>query len=159
MGRCQRNKQTYQRVRSGQVQMSDDLYAWLNDQAAALRERRWVSLDCDNLAEELEAMALRHKHELKQHFRNLFGHLLKCVWQPGHRSNSWRASIREARIEIRDLLEDMPSLKNNLPELMAKAYEDGRELACDETGLSLTTFPTENPWILAQLLDTSFLPD
>jgi hypothetical protein len=88
--------------------MSDDLFAWLLDQASALRERRCSSLDYDNLAEELEAVALRHKHE---RFRILLGHLLKWVYQPTHRSNSWKPSIREAKIEIRDLLEDLPSLQ------------------------------------------------
>jgi len=139
--------------------MSDDFFAWLLDQASALRQRRWSSLDYDNLAEELEGMALRHKHELKQRFRMLFGHLLKWVYQPSRRSNSWKASIREARIEIRDLLEDMPSLKSSVPELMARAYEDGRELVADETGLELERFPANNPWTFEQLLNPAFLPD
>jgi Domain of unknown function DUF29 len=141
------------------VQYDLDFYAWLQEQASLLRSEQPSGLDWEHLAEELEAMALRHKHELSQRLRILVGHLLKWSWQPTHRSNSWRASIREARIQIRDILGDMPSLKRKLDELLPQAYRDGRDLAADETGLSPDEFPADCPWSFDQLIDPVFMPE
>src|ERR1700730_17973075 len=53
----------------------DEFYDWLLDQASALRNRQFNSLDCDNLAEELEAMAAEQRREIRKHLTNLLLHL------------------------------------------------------------------------------------
>jgi glycosyltransferase len=40
-----------------------------------------------------------------------------------------------------------------------KAYEDAREIASDETGLSLSHFPEEQPFTFEQVIDEGYLPD
>jgi hypothetical protein len=90
-----------------------DVHAWLLDQADALRSRRPDRLDWDALAGELEDMAARDRRELKARLKKLLAHLLKWRCQPEElprRQHSWRKSIKEAREDIRDMIDDMPSL-------------------------------------------------
>jgi hypothetical protein len=106
-----------------------DFHAWLMAQADKLRSRRLVSLDCDDLAEELEAMARKDRLELRSRLQNLLSHLLKWSCEPSHRSKSWIATINELRDRIHDLLEESPSLKNELTALFAVRGPTGGRFA------------------------------
>jgi hypothetical protein len=59
-----------------------DFYAWLLDQARTLRVDQPVNVDWSGLAEELEEMAIRVRHELLSHLEELFAHLLKLRYEP-----------------------------------------------------------------------------
>src|SRR5215471_12924999 len=83
-----------------------DYYTWALEQARALQERRAERLDWDNLGEEVADLARRDVHSLRSQLARLLAHLLKWQHQPRRRSNSWRASIRTARREMRDLLNE-----------------------------------------------------
>jgi Domain of unknown function DUF29 len=54
-----------------------DFHAWLLDQVGKLRARQLGSLNWDDLAEELEAMARNDRLELRSRLQNLLSHLLK----------------------------------------------------------------------------------
>jgi hypothetical protein len=56
------------------------------------------------------------------------------------------------------LLEESPSLKPYLPEVLEKAYQDGVDLAVRETDLNYKYFPQECLYNLEQVLDLSFFP-
>jgi len=81
-------------------------------------------------------------------------HLLKWQYQPSKQSGSWRESIREHRIRIQEALSDSPSLENHCTD----SYRKARQLAADETGLDISTFPTECPYTPEQILESEFLP-
>ena len=49
-----------------------DFYAWLHDQASALRRLRPGALDWKNLAEELEAMGRSEESTLESHLTRAF---------------------------------------------------------------------------------------
>ncbi|WP_338420698.1 DUF29 family protein [Phormidium tenue] len=61
-------------------------------------------------------------------------------------------------------LSDNPSLKPYLAEALALAkplpwriaYQLGQDLAVQDTGLDYSTFPTDCPYTLAQILDPTF---
>ena len=89
----------------------------------------------------------------------LLGHLLKWQYQPAHRSGSWRGSILEHRLRLRDLLEDSPSLQPFLAEAAASAHGDGVKLASRETGLPMGHFPAAMPYALHDLLDDECWPE
>ncbi|WP_295589897.1 DUF29 domain-containing protein [uncultured Lamprocystis sp.] len=55
-------------------------------------------------------------------------------------------------------LQDSPSLRPRLPELIAARYGNVRKNAMRETGLPLQTFPETCPFSIAQLLDEEFWP-
>ena len=102
-------------------------------------------------------MGKREKQELRNRLGILIGHLLKWEYQSNKRSNSWKATIREQRRRIKELLEENPSLKSYLSEAMISAYQDGIDLAIQETNLPDTTFPSENPYSISQILDPDYL--
>ncbi len=60
---------------------------------------------------------------------------------------------------IADLLEDSPSLKSYLREILAKCYLDARNLLIDETKLDASIFPLEVLASLEEILDQNWLPD
>ena len=97
-----------------------DFYAWAMEQAALLRARRLDAADIDNIAEEIESMGRGEKRELVNRLAVLLLHLLKWQFQPGFRSPSWSATVREQRIRLRNHLKDNPSLKGKLDESFAR---------------------------------------
>ena len=135
-----------------------DLNLWVEAQLLALEKQRFQDLDLPNLIEEIEDLAKRDKKALRSHLKVLLLHLLKWQFQSEKRSNSWKTSIANARIEIEDILLDSPSLKNYLPTVVDRVYVNARQLASTETGLTISAFPESFPFPSDKLLDVSFLP-
>lgn len=136
-----------------------DFNLWVEEQISALKSGHIKELDLPDLIEEIEDLARRDKHALRSHLRILLLHLLKWQYQSGNRSKNWQVSIFNARNEIEDLLEDSPSLKNYLPTVVEKTYGQAKTLAACETGLELSSFPADCPYILEQALDVEFMTE
>ncbi len=136
-----------------------DIHAWTRQTAELLKQRRFQDIDVEHLIEELESMGRRDRQELISRLKILLGHLLKWHHQPAHRCGSWRGSILEQRLRIRDLLQDCSSLKPFLSEAVAAAYADGAKLASKETGISLDRFPEQSPYAPDLLLEDDWFPD
>lgn len=137
----------------------DDFHAWLLDQTDALRNRRYT-IDWDRLAEELEAMARKDRTELRSRLQNLLSHLLKWAYEPSHRGKSWISTINGSRDRIDDLLEESPSLKNELTLAFSKSrvYRRAlRDAIVDSEGK--VEFPEHCPWSLDDILNPDFFPD
>jgi hypothetical protein len=134
-----------------------DFYAWTWEQVKLLKEGKLNQIDIVNLIEEIESLGKQERQELRKRLGILIGHLLKWEYQSNKRSNSWKATIREQRRRIKEHLEDNPSLKSYLSEAIIYAYQDGVDLAIQETNLPDQTFPTENSYTIAQILDPNFL--
>ena len=136
-----------------------DFYAWIYHNVDLLKQNKLAEVELDILIDELESMAKRDRRELLSHFIILIAHLLKWQFQPAHRSSSWRGSIREQRIQIAKQLQESPSLKNYVTETIENAYPDALDLASNETGLAMATFPNECPYAINDLLDKEFYPE
>lgn len=135
-----------------------DFYAWTQEQAKLLLEGAWEHLDVANLVEEIESLGKQQRQELRNRLGVLLGHLLKWEFQSEKRSKSWFVTLREQRREIRDLLQESPSLKPYLPEALQKAYQSGIDLLVRETPLRDRDLPSECPYSLEQVLDGAFFP-
>lgn len=138
-----------------QIQPYDsDFYSWTQQQAKLLKKGLVSHLDLKNLAEEIESLGRSDKRALRNHLINLMLHLLKTECQPEmqNNSNSWKASIRNARREIEYILKDSPSLKKEFNKMIDDAFEKAREDAIIETGLPDSAFPKECPWKVHDLL-------
>ncbi|MGK7876681.1 MAG: DUF29 domain-containing protein, partial [Xenococcaceae cyanobacterium] len=88
-------------------------------------------------------------------------HLLKLkYWQAEQNNNRghWQGEIANFRKQIKDELEDSPSLRRYLLEILDECYQDGREIAAARSGLSLEVFPEKAIADLEQILDESWLP-
>lgn len=134
-----------------------DFYAWIQQQIHLLKEQAWQKLDVENLVEELADLGRRERQELRNRLSVLLGHLLKWQFQPEQRSNSWLATIREQREQLKLLLEENPSLKPYLSEAFAIAYSLGLNIAVRETSLPYETFPTECPYSFEETMSDAFL--
>jgi len=64
----------------------------------------------EGLNELYEAMGRAERHALSSQLRRLMVHIFKWKYQPEKRSTSWVRTIVNARQEIRELQEYMPSL-------------------------------------------------
>jgi hypothetical protein len=134
-----------------------DFLAWINQQQLALTNRDLTALDWENLVEELDAMGIREKNELKNRLVVLLAHLLKWQYQPTKRSISWFTTIANQRDDLQDLLAEKPSLQQYIPDILPKAYRNARREASAETGLVLATFLEACPYSIEEILNPEFL--
>jgi hypothetical protein len=79
-------------------------------------------------------------------------HLLKQRYHPRRASLSWQDSIENGREEIADIIEQSPSLRGMLPDLVAKNYPRAVAQAARDTRLPLEGFPKRPPFELAEVL-------
>lgn len=142
---------------SSQPSYDTDYYAWTQTQAAALRRVAELRLnlpevDLEHLAEEIEGMGRSDRRALARQLERVLLHLLKWQVQPGLRGISWQRSIASARHEIEKLLEDSPSLRNEIGSRLDGEYRAARQGAIAETGLVPTLFPKTCPFTVEQIL-------
>jgi hypothetical protein len=105
-----------------------DFVAWCEDTAAKLKMRDFENLDFENLIEEIESLGRSDRRELRNRLMVLFAHILKRMYVNSPENfNGWELTIIEQRRQIRDLLEDSPSLKPYLAEILAKVYANALE--------------------------------
>lgn len=138
-----------------------DLYladetAWLDAMAELIRTGQTTELDYAHLAEYLTDMAIRDRREVKSRLRILLLHVLKWVHQQEMRTPSWKTSVSNQRNDLEDLLESRVLWKY-AEESLASVYQKAVKMAADETGLATSTFPTECPWTLEQLLSEDLI--
>ena len=136
-----------------------DFYAWANEQAALLRAGRVAEADVENIAEEIESMGRSEKRELVNRLTVLLVHLLKWRYQPSLRGRSWTLTIGQQRRRLVKLLDANPSLKSQLNEALADAYEDARVDAERETRLKSSVFPLACPFTFDDAMNPDFWPD
>lgn len=132
----------------------DDLAAWGNEQAIALRNHRGDQLDWEHLAEEIEGLVASEKRALKSQIRRLIMHLLKWEKQSSRRSRSWANTIENAREEIKESLEEKPSLRSSTEDFTTMMYRKAVRDAENETGISKKDFPAECPFTFEQIMTT-----
>jgi hypothetical protein len=60
--------------------------------------------------------------------------------------------MRVQRNQVAEFLKDSPSLRRELPEQVAIAYETARLKAADETNLDLAMFPEVCEWTVEEAL-------
>lgn len=143
-----------------------DFLLWTRQQAAELRRaaeaRVNLPLDFANLAEEIESLGRSDRRAIINHLAVAIEHLLKLEHSPAQQPRSgWKASVREARMQIGLILNDSPSLHSRLPELLGTAYPFGADKAA--AGLrryrEAAAVPPACPYSLEQLLDIRWWPE
>jgi hypothetical protein len=141
------------------VSYDQDFNQWIEYTIELLKAQRFDELDIENLVDELESMSKRDKREIFSRLKIVLAHLLKWKYQPGKRSGSWRASIRNNREDLAQLINDSPSLKSYPAQIIVDAYASARLDAADETGLELQVFPLHCPFSIDETLAQDFWPE
>lgn len=141
---------------------ASDPYIWARAQSAALRAGRLGDLDLENLAEEVEGLAVATRSAVRSRTRTVIEHLLKLRHSPASGPRpGWRRTVRVQRSELRDDL--TPTLRRELEQDLAELYRDGRENAADDLQshgepAAADALPWDCPYSLAQIL-SEWLPD
>lgn len=121
-----------------------DFYAWSGHQARAIRTAQaaltdsgvndlratLTELDWENVAEEIEALGRSDRRELLNRISTVIEHLvkLKCCVSAEPRPG-WRETVRRSRMDIEAVLEDSPSLRRQVPDLIHKVDRTAVSLA------------------------------
>ena len=101
-----------------------DVALWAQQQGRLLREAALRGsnepIDWENVAEEIESVGRSEAHEVRKRLGVIVEHLLKLAFSPAQEPRrGWQETIVEQRSEIGDLLDDSPSLRNRLPDMLA----------------------------------------
>jgi hypothetical protein len=134
------------------VGYEQDVCAWSEQTAAALRDRRLDGVDWDAVAEEILDVSKRERSKLESALRQVLVHMLKWQFQPGKRTRSWELSIIEHRLRAKRVLEENPSLRRSAHVVVFYAYAIARVRAAKQTGIELDVFPEQCPFTLADVL-------
>lgn len=112
-----------------------DFFLWTQEQAAALRAvgESNLPLDWENLAEEIESLGTSQRAELNSQVRRILRHLFKLEASPAADPRAgWRTTVRDARIEIEDLLEGSPSLRREIDAIVKRQSTSAAKLAAHD---------------------------
>jgi hypothetical protein len=111
-------------------------------------------------AVRIESLGNRERDKLISSLKVLIIYLLKWQYQPSLRSKSWEDAIFIERANVKEYLEDMPSLKQFLAseEWMRKVYERGRRIAGRATEMGKEAFPDTCPYTVEHLQSFSYFP-
>ena len=140
------------------VSYDKDFYKWDLYNSQLLKEGKLAEIDVENIAEELESMGKRDKRQVINRLIVLLTHLLKWEFQPEKRSGSWKGTIMEQRRRIVQLLEDSPSLYNEIDNKLDYAYREAVKKASLEIGSDPFLFPEQCPYQKEFILSDEFYP-
>ena len=140
------------------INYNQDFYAWAMRNATLIRQGHWQEIDVEHVAEELEGMGRSERNEFMSRCAVLLAHLLKWQFQSRKQSRSWRLTIEEQRLQIKQLLLENSSFYHQIEDKIAQAYAIGLIQAQKQTHLSKSHFPDSCPYNLSELLDETFYP-
>jgi len=138
-----------------------DYHLWVMETVKQLQNEEFDALDLQNLIEEVSDLSRRDRKKLKSLLRNLLEHLLKLKYWDSEKKNNqghWQGEISNFRKQIRDELEDSPSLKSYLQEIFNDCYQDAREVASKRSQMPLNIFPKVAIADFGKVLDENWLP-
>jgi hypothetical protein len=137
----------------------EDFYGWTIANISLLKQGKFNEADMDHIIEEIESLGRSNRRELVSRLGVLIAHLMKWEYQPDLKNKSWKGTIVRQRIDIKDVLEENPSLNSQIDEILMKAYKYALAILEEETPLDLKSVPQKCPYTVQQCLDDEFYPD
>lgn len=102
----------------------EDFSLWVEDTVRKLKARDNENLDWENLIEEVESLGKSQRKAVRSFLVRLLEHLLKRCYVPiSDCYRGWEIEIRNFRQRLQIELEDSPSLKTFVLEILPKSYE------------------------------------
>lgn len=136
-----------------------DLSAWADDQARALREDRRGDVDHARLASEVGRLASRQRRELQARLGVILTGMLRWAREVDLRSHGWAVTLDHQRGAVARILAGNPSLRADLPLLIARAYPLAKRRAVLESPLFEDSFPESCPFAEDEVLTRGYYPD
>ncbi|MBC1192522.1 DUF29 domain-containing protein [Microcystis aeruginosa CS-558/01A06] len=139
-----------------------DYYLWIEKTRSLLENHQFSDLDLDNLIEEISDMGKSQRQSLKSYLTRLLEHLLKLVyWQSEleYNQRGWKNEIRNFRLQIKQIIEDSPSLKPYLSEIFSSCYQNARKLFLDLSGMAENLVGLAPICTIEQALNEDWFPE
>jgi uncharacterized protein (UPF0210 family) len=140
-----------------QVKYEEDYYLWTKTMAEKLKNQDYLTVDWDNLIEEIEDMGKSQKRAVESLLMRLTEHLLKLkYWQTEKDRNKkhWEAEVVNFRVLLRKRLKESPSLARELTEIYTEILTDSRRSMS-----KLFDLPEQIDLTLVRVLDEDWFPD
>ena len=105
---------------------NEDLNLWLEEIATAIKNKDFNNMDWDGLLEEIEDMTASQKRALRSYTKRLIEHILKLQYwtiEKEYNQKGWRREVINFRNEVKEILEDSPSLRKYLQDNYAAWYK------------------------------------
>lgn len=111
-------------VKSVKNLYEQDFSLWIKDTINKLKARDHDNLDWENLIEEVESLSKSQPKAVRSFLIRLLENLLKRCYVPmSDCYRGWEIEIRNFRQRLMIELEDSPSLKNFVLEILSQSYE------------------------------------
>ena len=106
-----------------------DFYLWIQKNLEFLKSKNFDAVDWDNLIEELETMGRTEIRKMISFMTIILEHLYKWEHFKFNEKigNSWVRSIIHARLRLKDIFEENPSLKNQFQTELERAWKKAIE--------------------------------
>jgi len=112
-----------------------DFWAWTQAQADALRSAARITnlpVDWENVVEEIETLGRSERRELVSRIGTIIEHLLKLSFSPAEMPRrGWIETVRRVRVEVQAVLDDSPSLRREVPAIVANQMQTVARLVAD----------------------------
>lgn len=110
-----------------------DFSLWVEDTVNKLKVGKFNQVDWDNLIEEVDSLGKSQRKTVRSFLVRLLEHLLeRCYIPMSGCYRGWEVEIRNFKQRLQIELEDSPSLKGFVLEILAKSYEMALENVRDD---------------------------
>lgn len=134
-----------------QIPYDDDILAWSERQAEALRRRSANELDWDNIAEEIESVGRNEFHAVELLLLQALCHMLKAMaWPQCRDARKWQKEASVFRRQARRRF--APSMRQRFE--ISEIWADALDLLPETVdGQPPGPLPATCPWTLDDLLE------
>ncbi|MGB5596163.1 MAG: DUF29 domain-containing protein [Crocosphaera sp.] len=109
-----------------------DFALWIEETVKQLKSGDFSEVDLENLIEEVESLGKSQRKAVRSYLLRLLEHLLKRRYVMMFDCyRGWEIEIRNFRQRLKLELEDSPSLKNYIREILPKSYKIALENVSD----------------------------
>ncbi|EAZ92749.1 DUF29 domain-containing protein [Crocosphaera chwakensis] len=130
---------------SNKTLYNQDFALWIEETIKQLKSGNFSQVDLDNLIEEVESLGKSQRKAVRSYLIRLLEHLLKRRYVMMFDCyRGWEIEIRNFRQRLKLELEDSPSLKNYIKEILPKSYQIALENMIDS--YPDTDFPVVYPF-------------
>jgi hypothetical protein len=111
-----------------QTLYEQDFSLWVKDTVQKLKAKNTENLDWEHLIEEIEGLTRSDRREIKHRLITLFEHALKRRYVPVNECyRGWELTIKRTQSKLQDILDDSPSLRSYLLEIIPNCYQEALE--------------------------------
>ncbi len=151
----------------------EDFNLWVEENLQLLKQKKYDQVDWDNLIEEIEDMSNSLKRSLKSHLSTILEHMYKLehLLEYSHYDTNmfgeggwgWKRSIKNARREINELINDNTSLLSLIGDLLQAAWKDAKtgildfiddlKISSKDKESLLKDIPIESPYTIEKIAE------